>query len=188
VSTQPDPVSEPDAYRRMLLAALGSDDPAAVQSETPRQLRELVADAGSLLARHPATGEWSVLEIVGHFVDAELVVAGRVRWILAQDEPELLPYNQDLWVDRLRHRDGDASALLDLFDALRRADLDLWRRSSEQERARVGHHRERGAESYDLTFRLLAGHDRIHLEQARRVLPAAVGSAATSTAPVTPRK
>jgi hypothetical protein len=31
-------------------------------------------------------------------------------------------------------------------------------------------HRERGAESYGLTFKLMAGHDRFHIAQARRAL------------------
>jgi hypothetical protein len=33
-------------------------------------------------------------------------------------------------------------------------------------------HAERGPESYELTFRLIAGHDRFHLAQARRALAA----------------
>jgi hypothetical protein len=33
-------------------------------------------------------------------------------------------------------------------------------------------HAERGPESYELTFRLIAGHDRFHLAQAERALDA----------------
>ena len=57
-----------------------------------------------------------------------------------------------------------------LFDALRRANLELWRRTPVEDRARFGVHDERGPESYELTFRLAAGHDRFHLAQARRTL------------------
>jgi hypothetical protein len=39
------------------------------------------------------------------------------------------------------------------------------------EKARVGLHEERGPESLDLSFRLVAGHDRFHLDQARRDSP-----------------
>jgi hypothetical protein len=46
----------------------------------------------------------------------------------------------------------------------------LWRRTPVEQRSRYGIHRERGPESYELTFRLLAGHDRFHLDQARRAL------------------
>ena len=55
-----------------------------------------------------------------------------------------------------------------MFEALRAANIAMWRRSSPAERARVGMHRERGPESYDLMFRLIAGHDRVHLDQADR--------------------
>jgi DinB superfamily len=168
--TSPDPVAEAAAYQRHLLDALGDDDPAAVQAETPAVIRDLLADAGDDLRTIPSPGEWSVLECVAHVVDAELVVSGRYRWILAQDEPELLGYDQDLWVTGLHHREDDPAILIGLFDGLRAANLDLWRRTPMEDRARIGLHRERGPESYDLTFRLAAGHDRIHLGQARATL------------------
>jgi hypothetical protein len=166
----PDPVAQAEAYRRYLLGALGDDDPAEVQAATPALLRRLIADAAEDLRTAPAAGEWSVIELVGHILDAEIVLAGRYRWILAHDEPDINPYDQDLWVAGLRHRDGDPDALLALFEALRTANLALWRRTTPAERARVGIHRERGPETLDLTFRMLAGHDRVHLAQARAAL------------------
>jgi hypothetical protein len=168
--TSPDPVAAAAAYQRHLLDALGEDDPAAAQAATPAVIRDLIADSGDDLRTIPSPGEWSVLECIGHVVDAELVVSGRYRWILAHDEPELLGYDQDLWVSGLRHREDDPATLVALFAALRAANLNLWRRSSVQDRARIGLHRERGPESYDLTFRLAAGHDRVHLDQARATL------------------
>jgi hypothetical protein len=36
-------------------------------------------------------------------------------------------------------------------------------------------HEERGPESFDLLFRMIAGHDRFHLAQARRALEAVSG-------------
>jgi hypothetical protein len=55
------------------------------------------------------------------------------------------------------------------------ANVAMWARSSDTERVRVGRHAERGSESYDLSFRLIAGHDRFHLGQARRALDALNG-------------
>ena len=173
----PDPMTQAAAYQRSLLDALGGDDPAEAQATTPAAIRALVVEAGGDLRTRPADGEWSVIECIGHIVDAELVCAARYRWIVAHDEPDLIGYDQDLWVGRLGHRDADVEGLLALFDALRAADLALWGRSSAQDRGRVGIHRERGRESFDLLFRLLAGHDRIHLAQARRALAAVRASA-----------
>jgi hypothetical protein len=170
--TSPDPVSEPNAYQRLLVGLVGGDDPVEIQLATPSAWRELVTAAGVDLRTRPAEGEWSVVELLGHAVDGELVVSGRYRWIIAHDTPAILGYDQDLWVDRLRHRDDDPEALLGLFDALRRANLELWRRTPTEDRARFGVHDERGPESYELTFQLAAGHDRVHLAQARKTLDA----------------
>jgi hypothetical protein len=166
----PDPVSEPKAYQDLLISMVGTDDPAEVQSATPQRIRDLVAGAGPDLGRRPEPGEWSPLECIAHLMDAEVVAAGRYRWILAHDRPDLMGYDQDLWVDRLHQPPEGPEELLAVFEPLRRANLALWRRTSEADRERIGMHTERGAESYRLTFTLFAGHDRFHLDQARRAL------------------
>jgi hypothetical protein len=174
--SSPDPVSEPRAYQEHLLSFLGEDDPAEVQAATPDLWRSLVTDAGAKANVRPEVSEWSVIECLGHALDAEIVSAARYRWILAHDEPPLMGYDQDLWADALHAgRHEDVEELLGLFEPLRNANLALWARSSEEDRARVGVHAERGRESYELVFRLLAGHDRFHLAQARRALDAVSG-------------
>jgi hypothetical protein len=165
-----DPVAQPSSYQAMLLALVGDDDPAAIQAATPTELRALIDDAGAELRTRPAPNEWSVLELVGHIVDAELVVGTRYRFILAHEEPPIQPYDQDLWADRLHHNDAEPEELIAPFEALRAANLALWRRTTPDEHARIGMHQERGPESYDLTFRMLAGHDRFHIDQARNTL------------------
>ena len=172
----PDPVAQAAAYQQSLLAALGDDDPADVQAEAPANIRALFADAGAHLRIRPAPREWSALLCVAHIVDAEVVMTGRYRWTLAHDEPELIGYDQDLWADNL-HGDDDPVDLLRLFEPLRAANIALWRASSPADRARVARHRERGPESYDLMFRMLGGHDRVHLAQARRALEVARSNA-----------
>ena len=144
----PDPIDDPKAYQSHLLALLGPDDPAAVQERTASRLRAIVDRAGPDLRPRPEPSEWSVLQCLAHIVDAEIVMSGRYRFVLAQDEPPLVGYDQDLWVDTL-HVEDDPEDLL-----------------------RVGMHAERGPESFDLAFRMLAGHDRFHVAQAERALAA----------------
>ena len=169
----PNPVSEAAAYQQLLLAALGGDDPAEVQSQAPAHIWALINEAGDDLRTRPEPREWSVLLCVAHLADAEIVMAGRYRWVLAHDRPELVGYDQALWVDALHRDDEDPAGLLRQFEPLRVANIELWRGSTEADRAREGLHRERGPESFDLMFRMLAGHDRVHLDQARRALDAA---------------
>ncbi|HEY7281705.1 MAG TPA: DinB family protein [Actinomycetota bacterium] len=172
----PDPVEQPSEYRDLLLGLLGDDDPASVQRATISQLRGLVfGDWLALELRTPPDeGEWSMMQLLGHFADSELVVGTRYRWIVAHDTPALAPYDQDLWVDRLRHQQAGPTELLDLFAALRRANLAMWERIPPEERSRYGVHAERGDESYETTFRIQAGHDRFHLDQARRTVDAVI--------------
>jgi len=171
----PDPVAEAAAYQRHLLELLGDDDPAEVQTGTPDAWRSLLGEAGDDLRTRPQPDEWSVLECLGHAADAEIVYSGRYRWTLAHDEPQLIGYDQDLWVERLHHGQDDPAELLAVFEVLRSANVGLWARTSAEERARVGMHAERGPESFDLSFRLIAGHDRFPLDQARRALDAVRG-------------
>jgi hypothetical protein len=166
----PDPIADPKGYQHHLIGLVGPDDPAEVQAATPTLIRALLDVGGDDIRTCPAPGEWSALECVAHISDAEIVYAGRYRWILAHDEPELIGYDQDRWVDRLHRPIEDPDALLAVFEPLRRANLALWKRTPVERRERVGIHRERGPESFRLSFTLVAGHDRFHVAQARRAL------------------
>jgi len=161
---------EAEAYRRSVLEALGEDDPASVQEVEPEHWRRIIDQAGAHLRTVPAEGEWSVLECLGHLVDSELVTSARYRWILAENEPPLVGFDQNRWVETFDHRRSDPVALLELFAALRRANMALWRRTPPGNRGRIGIHAERGPESYELLFRMQAGHGRIHRAQAERAL------------------
>ncbi len=172
VTAPVDPVATPDAYRAEILSWLGDDDPATVQAATVGRLRELVAAAGDRLRDRPEPTEWSVIECIGHLVDSEIISSARVRWILTEDEPDIVGYDQDRWVDGLRHRDDDPEQLIELFEALRSSNLRLLAATPAADLERFGRHRERGPESYGLIVRLAAGHDRFHVAQAERALAA----------------
>jgi DinB superfamily len=165
----------PDAaneYRRSVLDALGEDDPVQVQETEMENWRRLIDQAGAHLRTRPEPGEWSVLECLAHLADAELVTSARYRWVLSEAEPTLLGYDQNAWASALNYSDADPASLLDLFGTLRRANVALWRRTAATERTRVGLHAERGPESYELLFRMQAGHGRVHRAQAERALAA----------------
>ena len=171
----PDPVQEARAYQELLLSLLGDDDPAAVQAETLGALQATIARAGDQLRKNPAEGEWSVWGCLAHLVDAEVAASGRYRFIVTGNRPTLPGYDQDLWVAKIHPSDESPDQLLALWRPLREANIRLWQRSSSEDRDRVGIHEERGPESYDLTFRMLAGHDRFHLDQMSRTIAAIRG-------------
>jgi hypothetical protein len=161
---------EADAYRKPVLDALGRDDAIEVQEAEFEAWQELIEEAGDDLRERPADEEWSVVELLGHMTDSELVTSARYRWVLAEPEPALQGYDQEAWTDTFNHRSDDPDLLLTLFGALRIANLDLWERTAPEERSRFGIHAERGPESFELLFKLQAGHGRVHLAQARAAL------------------
>jgi hypothetical protein len=171
----PDPIGDPIAYQQHLLSLLGTDDPAEVQASTPAAFRGLIDEGGPDLASRPQATEWSALQCMGHISDAELVMSGRYRFVLSQEKPPLIGYDQDLWVGRLHGPDDDPSRLLDMFEALRSENVALYNAASPADRERIGMHAERGPESFDLAFRMIAGHDRFHIAQARRALASVRG-------------
>jgi DinB superfamily len=167
-----DPVEQPKEYQQMVLSYLEGRDVVQTYRQTPDQMEAIVADAGDRLRERPAEGEWSVLEVLGHIVDGEVASGARMRWVLAEDEPPLPGYDQERWVERLRHNEDDPAELLQLLRVLRRSNLLLWERASPEERGRVGIHAERGPESFDLLFQLAAGHGLLHLEQMEQTAAA----------------
>jgi hypothetical protein len=102
--------------------------------------------------------------------DSELITSARYRWVLSETEPTLLGFDQTAWAARPDRAADDPALLLEVFGVLRRANVALWRRIPISERGRVGLHAERGPESYELLFRLQAGHGRLHRAQAERAL------------------
>jgi len=168
------PEFRPTDYQRGMIALVGDDDPADVQAGAVAAWRALIDDAGTDLATRPEPREWSVLELLGHVLDAEITVAFRYRAAVAESRPDIVPFDQDDWVAALhagpKAPEIDAEALLSTFTALRAADLALWTATPDAGRRRVGIHRERGPESFGLQFVLIAGHDRFHVDQARRAL------------------
>jgi hypothetical protein len=162
--------AEVEAFHNSVLEMLGHDDPLEVQATEVAAWRELIDRADGDCRARPAPGEWSVMDCLGHMADSELVTSARYRWVLAENEPALQSWDQEAWARRFDHTHDDAATMLDLFAALRHTNVALWQRTPVADRARFGVHAERGPESFELLFRLQAGHGRLHRAQAERAL------------------
>lgn len=158
------------AYVAALLDLLGNRDPLDTMAATTDALREATASLPDALARQPeAEGKWSVVEVVRHLVDSEIVYGYRVRLIVAAERPHIPGYDQDAWTDRLRYRDDRLADALADFAALRAMNLRWLRTRTPEEQARIGIHSERGEESVAHIAKLLAAHDLVHLRQIARI-------------------
>jgi hypothetical protein len=140
---------------------------------TPAALAEALAAIGDdNLGTPPAPGKWSPAEIVCHLADCELVFGFRLRQTLAEDNPELQPFDQDKWART--YRGTSAGHALEVFAALRGWNLRLLEEALPAAAARPAYHPERGAMTFQTIVETMAGHDLNHLGQLRRLaaLPA----------------
>ena len=69
--------------------------------------------AGSQLDFVPALGKWSIRQIVCHLADAELIGATRFRWVISEENPTLLAYNEKAWAANLNYASRRISQALE---------------------------------------------------------------------------
>jgi DinB family protein len=161
-------------YVRALLDLLGDRDPLDVLAEQLTWLERRTAGMDDAVLRRPeAPGKWSVIEVIQHLADSDVVVAWRSRLILAEDRPAIQGYDQDAWARNLDYRHASLDVAMGQLRGVRTANLRLWRSLTPAQRSRIGIHSERGPESLDLLLRLMGGHDLVHRRQIERVLAAA---------------
>ena len=161
---------EADAYIAAVLAKLADREPLEVLGRLPRELETRVADLDEArLAQPEAPGKWSILEVIQHLVDSEMVWAYRLRMVLAEDRPTLTGYDQDRWAKRLGYDGIRVEDALAEIGVVRQSNLRLLRACSAEDLERVGVHSERGDESVAHMLRLYAGHDLVHLAQIDRI-------------------
>lgn len=169
-------VEAAESYVSAILDLLGDRDPGEVLRSTPLALERVVAATPpGDMTRPEAKGRWSVTHVLAHLCDSEHVWAVRLRRVLAEDEPLLEGYDQDLWAERLGYEAVDPVEAVDEFRAVRQANLRLLDRIPEASLERTGRHAERGSESARHMVRLYAGHDLVHLAQIRRILGGVAG-------------
>jgi len=158
------------AYINLLLGLLGDQDPLVVQES---QIAWLVAETYGLLdadlRRPEKPGKWSIIQVVQHLADSELIYGYRMRMVLSHPTPDIQGYDQDLWAEQLKFNEANLADALEQFRALRTANLRLARWLTPEQLARFGNHSERGAESVERMIKMMAGHDILHRNQITRI-------------------
>jgi hypothetical protein len=127
---------------------------------------EIAAHPDDVLAWHPAPGEWCAKEVLGHLIESERRgFAGRIRLILAGDEPSLEAWDQGE-VARARHDcQRPAAALIAELDALRRDSAGLVAGLRPADLERAGRHPKVGRLRVGELLHEWVHHDRNHLRQ-----------------------
>ena len=161
---------EADGYITAVLNLLEDKDPLGVLGGLISELENLVNGLTNEELGHPeAAGKWSILEVIHHLADSELVWAYRLRLVLAEKQPQITGYDQERWASQLKYGEANLEDVLELVGILRKANLRLISSLSDEELQRAGTHNERGEETIEHMIRLYAGHDLVHSNQISRI-------------------
>ena len=127
---------------------------------------ELAALAPSVLAWHPAPGEWCVKEVLGHLIETEARgFAGRIRIMLASQEPRLEGWDQKAVASARRDCEREVRALLGELATLRHDSVGLVEGLSGADVARGGLHPVVGHLTVSDLLNEWVHHDRNHVRQ-----------------------
>ncbi|HET9763527.1 MAG TPA: DinB family protein [Casimicrobiaceae bacterium] len=127
---------------------------------------ELAAHPDDVLGWHPAPGEWCAKEVVGHLIESERRgFAGRIRRILAGDEPVLEAWDQTEVARARRDCERAAPALIAELDALRRDSAALVTGLRPADLTRGGRSPKVGRLQVSELLHEWVHHDRNHLRQ-----------------------
>ena len=108
---------------------------------------------------------WSAPEVAAHLADVEIGLGWRLRQTLAEDVPEIQPFDQDAWAAATHYPERDAEASLRAFAAVRAVNVEIMRRMTDGEWGRKFRHREFGHLPIRTLIEHIADHDLAHLRQ-----------------------
>ncbi|MBI4364825.1 MAG: DinB family protein [Candidatus Latescibacteria bacterium] len=101
------------AYIRKTDRYRAGRDPIKLQRSAPEKFARAIAGlSAKQMRRRPAPSKWSIIEILGHLHDTEVVYGYRNRLSLSQPGCTILGYDQAEFVRQLRHRRADAKRLI----------------------------------------------------------------------------
>lgn len=139
--------------------------------KSPKQIAAAVSGLPDKTLRYkPSPEKWSILEILGHLADIEIVYAHRFRQMLADKKPVIAPVDQDAWAQNLGYMEIPAPELIALYGLNRHHTLRLLRRIKPVDLEKTAFHPEL---EHDVTVahyvEKLSTHGTSHLQQIERL-------------------
>jgi hypothetical protein len=158
-------------YQARILAHTVLADPIQLQREAPAAIDELVAGhSDEQLRRRPKPDKWSVVEILAHMAEDELVSTWRYRQMVENSGCELSAFDQDQWAHLGSYHSWTLEDAFALFRLLREGNLRMFSRLTGDQWQSWGVHKERGRTTVRDLARHMAGHDRNHIDQINEIL------------------
>ena len=132
-----------------------------------RAWAELSAEARTW---RPGEGKWSAHEVVVHCADSETYAAIRIRLLLAETEPLVVGYDENVWSQQFDYHASDPELALRVVEAVREHTSAMLSRLPDAAWGRMGRHTHSGPYGTDDWLRSYANHLELHAAQIQRNL------------------
>lgn len=120
-----------------------------------------------------APGEWSPRQIVHHLCDGEMNAAARIRFLIAEQQPVIMSYDQDRWTEMLYTDSRPIEPSLAALKAAREATTPLLRLITDAQWGNIGSHSAKGQMTAEDWLSWYGPHAHDHADQIRRARAAA---------------
>jgi len=120
----------------------------------------------------PSEDKWSAHEVVVHCADSETYAAIRIRLLLAEPEPLIVGYDENVWARRFYYHASDPEVALGLVESVRAHTSAMLTGLPGEYWGRMGRHSQSGPYSTDDWLRIYAEHLEAHAAQIQRNLAA----------------
>ncbi len=135
----------------------------------PARLRAAVAGIPEQARRwRPGPEQFSVHEVVCHCADGETNSAARIRYLMAEEQPVILAYDENNWARQFDYHSHPLEAALATVEAVRANTVPLLRRLPSEAWDKVGTHTESGRYSGHDWLMIESEHLEEHIDQINR--------------------
>lgn len=137
-----------------------------------RRIPALIAAvvAAGATGRRYAPGRWTARQVVWHIADCETVFLDRLRRILAEERPLLMPFDEDRWNRRLGRARAAVAGASELYAAARADLLRIAATVGDAGLRRVGIHAEEGVVTAAEILAKACRHEAHHAGQLEAIL------------------
>ncbi len=130
----------------------------------PALLRAAIAGAtDEQLSRPYRDGGWNSRQVIHHLADSHMMAFIRAKKVVAEDNPSLQAYDQNVWAGYADASTGPLEPSLSIIEGVHARWAAFLRSLPESAWSRTAVHQERGAMSLEDLLRIYSGHGEKHI-------------------------
>jgi hypothetical protein len=134
------------------------------ESGGQRVARAILGMTHDELLAAPIPGKWSTHQVVIHLADAEASFADRIKRIIAMDDPTLLAWDENKFLENLFYGEQSTVDAVTLISILRRQIAKILKMLPPETFQRTGLHSERGPQTLEQVIGFANNHLDHHLK------------------------